>query len=243
MKTYELFKEYIWLVDLLKTYKRLTFAEINEEWVQTEMSGGVKMTRSTFNRHKDAIEDMFGLYIECDRSDGYVYYIGNEDVLYGDTIQKWMLSTLCISNTINENKQLYDRILLDDTPHNEWLLEEVMEAMRKCVKIIIGYKKYDFRTLPKVLIEPFCLKMFKNHWYLLGRVCRKVNGKIKHEFSLFSLHKIISVEFTNEKFALPADFDAESYFANYFGVIVYDGTKAEKVKIRAFLLSNIKNNN
>lgn len=78
MKTSERFKEYIWLIDLLKTYGRITFEEINEEWVQTEMSGGVEMARSTFNRHKDAIEDMFGVYIECDRSNGYMYYIGNE---------------------------------------------------------------------------------------------------------------------------------------------------------------------
>lgn len=45
------------------------------------MSGGVEMARSTFNRHKDAIEDIFGIYIECDRSNGYVYYIGNAKVL------------------------------------------------------------------------------------------------------------------------------------------------------------------
>lgn len=43
MKTSERFKEYIWLIDLLKTYGGITFEEINEEWLQTEMSGGVKM--------------------------------------------------------------------------------------------------------------------------------------------------------------------------------------------------------
>ena len=97
MKTSELFKEYIWLIDLLKTYGGITFEEINEKWVQTEMSGGVEMARSTFNRHKDAIEDIFGIYIECDRSNGYVYYIGNAKVLDDDTIQTWMLSTLSIT--------------------------------------------------------------------------------------------------------------------------------------------------
>lgn len=43
MKTSELFKEYIWLIDLLKTYGGITFEEINEKWVQTEMSGGVDL--------------------------------------------------------------------------------------------------------------------------------------------------------------------------------------------------------
>lgn len=44
--------------------------------------------------------DFFGIYIECDRSNGYVYYIGNAKVLDDDTIQTWMLSTLSISNKI-----------------------------------------------------------------------------------------------------------------------------------------------
>ena len=50
------FKEYIWLVNTIRRARRITFAEINERWVETDMSGGVELARSTFNRHKDAIE-------------------------------------------------------------------------------------------------------------------------------------------------------------------------------------------
>ena len=39
------------------------------------MSEGVELARATFNRHKDAIEDIFGIYIECDKKNGYKYYI------------------------------------------------------------------------------------------------------------------------------------------------------------------------
>lgn len=173
MKTSERFKEYIWLIDLLKTYGGITFEEINEEWVQTEMSGGVEMARSTFNRHKDAIEDMFGVYIECDRSNGYKYYIGNERVLEEDTIQTWMLSTLSIGNKIHENKSLYGRVLLEGAPENDCLLDDLMEGMRKSVKVDIGYRKYEIETTPHVVIEPYCLKMFNRHWYVLGRLNRE----------------------------------------------------------------------
>ena len=57
------------------------------------MSGGVSIARSTFNRHKAAIEDIFGIIIECDKRDGFRYYIDNSDVLSGESIQNWMLST------------------------------------------------------------------------------------------------------------------------------------------------------
>ena len=85
-----LFKEYVWLVNTIKRARRITFAEIQEKWLDTEMSGGVEFARSTFNRHKDAIQDIFGIYIDCDRKGGYKYYIGNENVLHEDTVQNWI---------------------------------------------------------------------------------------------------------------------------------------------------------
>ena len=38
-----LFKEYIWLVNIIKRARRITFAEIQEKWLDTEMSGGVEV--------------------------------------------------------------------------------------------------------------------------------------------------------------------------------------------------------
>ncbi len=55
MKTPTLFKEYIWLVNTIRKAGRITLAEINERWALTEMSGGLPLARTTFNRHKDAI--------------------------------------------------------------------------------------------------------------------------------------------------------------------------------------------
>ena len=58
MKSYNLFKEYIWLVNTLHRFGRLTLEEINRRWLDTEMSEGVPIARSTFDRHRDAILDM-----------------------------------------------------------------------------------------------------------------------------------------------------------------------------------------
>ena len=93
--------------------RRISLVELNERWVETDMSGGVEMARTTFNRHKDAIQDIFGIYIECDRRDGYRYYIGNPEVLEDDSVQNWMLSTLSLSNVISESLSLKERIMAD----------------------------------------------------------------------------------------------------------------------------------
>ena len=104
MKIPTLFREYIWLVETVQQAGRITFAEINKKWVKTEMSGGVDFSRTTFNRHRDAILDIFGIIIECDRKDGSKYYIENEHVLCEDSVQNWMLATLSVSNMVGEKK-------------------------------------------------------------------------------------------------------------------------------------------
>ena len=83
----ELFKEYIWLIETLSQYGKLTFAELNDLWLRKEESNGLELSRTTFNRHRDAILDMFGVIIECDRRDGYRYFIENKDVLDENSVQ------------------------------------------------------------------------------------------------------------------------------------------------------------
>ena len=41
MKIPTLFKEYIWLVNTIRRAKRISLAEINEKWINTDMSGGI----------------------------------------------------------------------------------------------------------------------------------------------------------------------------------------------------------
>ena len=94
MKPSHLFNEYIWLVSAIRRAGKITFSELNAQWITTDMSGGLPMARSTFNRHRDAILDMFGIIIDCDKKDGYHYHIGNAEVPTEDILQNWMLSTL-----------------------------------------------------------------------------------------------------------------------------------------------------
>ena len=77
MTTPILFREYIWLLNTIYKAKAISLSEINEKWVSTDMSGGVELSRTTFHRHRIAIEDIFGIYIEWDYKNGFKYYIGN----------------------------------------------------------------------------------------------------------------------------------------------------------------------
>ena len=235
MKTPTKFKEYIWLVNTIRKARRITFAEINERWLETEMSGGIDLARATFNRHKDAIEDIFGIYIDCDRQNGYKYFIGNESVLREDSVQNWMLSTLSVNNIISESLSLQMRILLESVPYEGDYLTTVIEAMKRNVRIAIKYRKYGDEESRDLDFEPYCLKMFRQRWYVLGHFHREVpEGEPVDYFGLFSFDRIFEMSLTDVKFKMDPDFDAEYYFSECYGVLVNDDTRPERIVIRVY---------
>ena len=222
-----LFKQYIWLVNTIYRAKRITLAEINEKWQRTEMSEGMPLSRTTFNRHKDAIEDIFGLYIDCDRRDGYRYFIGNEEVLRENSVQNWMLSTLTVNNLISESMSIQNRIVLENIPSEGECLEKVISAMKESRKIEIRYRRYQSPETRTFLLSPYCIKLFRQRWYLLGRFD---DGG----FAMFSFDRMESLTVTDTTFKMDKDFDAEQFFGECYGVVIGDGSKPERVVLRAF---------
>ena len=185
------------------------------------------MARSTFNRHKVAIEDIFGICIECDRSNGYKYYIGNAEVLSEESVQNWMLSTLSVNNIISESLSLHHRILLESIPSADERLEKIITAMKKDHLLQIVYKRYDSDQGRQHTIAPYCIKLYHRRWYLLARFD-------SGNFSIFSLDRIRETEITDETFEVEPDFDAEAYFSDCYGVVRSEDVKPEKIVIRAF---------
>lgn len=226
MKTPILFKEYIWLVNTIYQAGKITFAEINEKWLLTEMSGGIEIARTTFNRHKDAIEDIFGVIIECDKKDGFQYYIANKSVLREETIQNWMLSSMTVHTAVQEGISLQKRILLEEIPSGYKYLQPVLEAMKSNHCISFTYQKYnDAETKTYLSAEPYCLKLYKQRWYLLTRM--------NQQFWTHSLDRIKSLDISAESFQLDKDFDAEAHFHDYYGVFRDEKTPPQRVVIRA----------
>ena len=226
MKTPVLFKEYIWLVNTIYQAGKITFAEINEKWLRTEMSGGVEIARTTFNRHKDAIEDIFGIIIDCDKKDGFKYYIANKSVLREDTIQNWMLSSMTVHTAVQEGVSLQKRILLEEIPSGYKYLQPILEAMKSNHCISFAYQKYndaEVKTYP--VADPYCLKLYKQRWYL--------RTKIDQQFWTFSLDRIKSLDISAESFQLDRDFDAEAHFHDCYGVYRDEKLKPQKIVIRA----------
>ena len=237
MKIPTIFKEYIWLIETIHQAGKITFAEINEKWCKREDSGGVELARTTFNRHRDAILDMFGVIIDCDRKDGYQYFIYNKEVLNSDSVANWLFSTLSVGNMLDENVSVQDRILIESVPSGNAYLKRIIKAMRESRRIMITYRRYGAASANSFSMAPYCVKLFKRRWYVLAKMERSTqnneNGK-NYFMAVFSLDRIENVELQQEKFEIDSDFDANEYFGECFGIVVGDGTLPERIVLRAY---------
>lgn len=230
MKSYALFQQYIWLVNTIHRYRKLTLEEINRHWMETEMSEGLPIARSTFNRHRDAILDMFGVIIECDRKNGFRYYIYNAEVLEEDTIQNWMLSTLSVNSMLAESRGVHERILLERIPSEGENLHKFIEAMKRSLRIEVCYRKYgSAETKSTMILEPYFVKLFNKRWYALVKFADP-DGLL----FLLALDRISSLTLTDQKFEYDKDFDPAGWFKNCYGIVRDSDVPVEKVVIRAF---------
>jgi hypothetical protein len=228
MRPATIFREYIWLVSTIRRAGKITFSALNDKWVATEMSGGLPMPRSTFNRHRDAILDMFGIIIDCDKKDGYRYHIANAEALNEDTIQNWMFSTLSVNNVLAESLGVHERILLERIPSDGEQLHRFIDAMKQSVRIILRYRRYGSEESSLMLLEPYLVKLFNKRWYAV----------VRHpdDGGLFTLafDRIVSLELTDQVFEYDPAFDPSAWFRDCYGIVNDHTVPVETVVIRAY---------
>ena len=228
MKAADLFKQYIWLTDTIYRAGKITLQELNELWLKTDMSGGIPMTRFYFNRHRIAIEDIFGINIECHRKGGYEYCIENEEVLKGNTLQRWMLDALSMGNILAGSTSLKEHILLENIPSGKIHLQTAINGIKQGRKLEMTYQHFGKRESYTILVEPLAVKVFKQRWYLLAKSPKYDTPTV------YAFDRMVSLKETTEPFVMPENFSAENIFKDCYGIICGTQTKAERIRIRAY---------
>ena len=137
-----------------------------------------------------------------------------------------MLNTASMSNTLTDARDIADRVFLEDIPSARQHLSTVIRAMKELRTLKFGYSPYTRSGAPKtVVLEPYFLKIFRLRWYITGRNVREDSIKT------YALDRMSSVNVTTDRFTIPFDFDAESYFRDAFGIVFSQG-EPRKVIIR-----------
>lgn len=138
----DLFNRYVWHVNTIYKAGRITFEEINDRWVENEMSGGEDLPLKTFHNHRKAVQDIFDINIECNKRGGYYYYIENMENIEHDSLRTWLLNTFSVSNLINESRKLKDKTILENIPSGQRFLTFVIEAIRDNRVLKIRYHSF-----------------------------------------------------------------------------------------------------
>ena len=228
-----LLNKYVWLVETIYKAKKITFEEINEKWMDEEQGYDEKtktikpLSLRTFHKWRQNIEQMFGLIIENEKGGHYYYYIQNADDLKDESsLRSWLFRTLSVSNMMLDSVCIKDKILLEEVHDGREYLSVILESLKKNIVLEMTYQSYWRDEANTFEIEPYCLKAFKQRWYLVAR------SPYYNKVMIYALDRVEWLGLTDKSFKYPKDFNSEVFFSDCFGIIVDPSVKVETVKFK-----------
>ena len=223
-----LIQKYIWVVKTIYSAERITLKELNKLWQNNvDLSGGMSLSRQTFDRWKGGILDIFGIIIDCEQRGCYNYFIANPEALRDGEIRMWLLDTYGTVDALSSSLSLHDRIITDDIPSSRNYLTTILEAMKSNSIMRITHKSFGEVRNNTFCVEPYSLKMSSQRWYLLAR---NIERDVIH---LYALDRMERVESMATKFAMPKEFNAREYFSSYLGIVIDDSVPLQRIVLRA----------
>ena len=213
----ELLQKYIWLV---QTFIRagetgLSLDEISDRW---ESRFDSAYSRRTFNNHREAVEEVFGIRIGCNRSTNRYFVEYGDDISDSNAETAWLINTFTVNNMLSLGKErLSGRVSVEDIPSGHKHLTSIMEAMTEGYEIKIGYQKYTSSKADIYTLRPYAVKEFAKRWYIVA-YCRE-----REALRVYGLDRIQSLEMTDTTFEIETDFDVDELFATSFGIYLPEG--------------------
>lgn len=222
-------QKYTWLIETIRHAGKISHKELSDKWERTsENDEGNPLPRATFNRWKDAIFDMFGIRIACQRTGGYLYYIDNPDDISQDRLKQWMLDTFAVGSLVGEHLSMKKRILVDEIPSGHKWLTALLSAIKENRVLTLTYRSFQKKQGATYSVEPYCVRLFENRWYV---VCHspQLNG-----IRTYGLDRIENLEATDKTFRLPSSFSASGYFSNHYGIVTDATVEPTRIVLRAY---------
>lgn len=224
--TRDLFRRYVWLVETVKKGKKLTFDEISRLWDESKFNiNRSKLALRTFHNHREAIDQLFGIKVLCDRSDHH-YYI-SEDSTQSTNLKLWMLQSLAFDHLPQtEGREVVDRMVFDEIPGHMFGLISMIEAMKKNLLVRFNYAYPDSKGSNSLVVAPYCIRFKDNTWFLLGK--NVDNDKLE----AFSLPLISRLKVLDMTFKMPDNFSPSEFFRQFIGSSIDSDDKVETIEIK-----------
>ena len=220
-----LVNRYVWLVDTISRYGRITLKDLKSAWLRSDISEGKPLARRTFFHYRDGVEEMFDINIQCDKST-FEYYIDDSGSEENARLKSWLVDSVSLSGMLSNAHDISGRIILENVPSAREHLPVIIDALKQNHRIGFSYKSYTrSRPTDGIVLEPYFVKIFKQLWYVIGL---NVNdGLIK----TYSLDRISRLNLLQETFTMPDDVNPSEFFRDCFGIIT-NKNSAKRIVLR-----------
>lgn len=141
-------------------------------------------------------------------------------------MKNWLLSAFAVNGVLQDSRGLRERVMFEDIPSGNDYLLEVLKAMRENRVLAVTYQDYFDKEPRAILLEPYCVRVFRQRWYVVGVMENEPQGEEPAELTnqgrirRYALDRIVTLEQTDATFKMPRGFSADDYFADAFGIIV-----------------------
>ena len=238
-------KFYSWLIGLLDS-AHLTFEEIADEWKEARGNQDKDvLDKRTFHRYRANIRSQFGITVECNKSDGYRYYL-KRDPVDNDDVTVWIQSPLRLAS-LGDMLKYHNKVMLDTPPYNTEYLDDILAAIDKQYLLKFKYVS-GFGAESDIVLQPAFVRYFKQRWYVIGVKNSSVeedgdadlNADVdeKKLVRVLPFDRISFLKMICEKHPLPARMKKfltpENYYEDCFGIYRMEDVPVEKIRIRAF---------
>ena len=247
-------KFYSWLIGLLDR-KHLTFEEIADEWKEARANqDNDVLDKRTFHRYRDNIQSQFGISVECNKSDGYRYYL-KRDPVDDDDVTEWMLSSLRLAS-LGDMLKYHNKVMLDTPPYNTEYLDDILAAIDKHYLLKFKYVS-GFGAESDIVLQPAFVRYYKQRWYVVGVKVKSEERRVKNSSAevdgeadlnaatdgkklvrCLPFDRISFLKLICEKHPLPPKMKKfltpENYYEDCFGIYRMEDVPVEKIRIRAF---------
>lgn len=218
----ELIGKYIWLVQSLIAAGGggMTFKELNEKYSRRF---GQAYSRRTFNNHRLAVADLFGIDIDCDRSTNRYFIPYSGDVLDNNESIGWLVNTFTVNSLLSLGKErLSGRVSVEEIPSGQKYLTAIMQAMEDGKELEIVYGKYSSDSSETLHVQPFAVKEHEKRWYLVAFCHERAGADRRNDdinaWRVYGLDRITSLQVTDVSFRMPKDFDVDGTFSQSYGI-------------------------
>ena len=219
----DIFNRFVWIVDTLTRYGKLTRQELNDLWMRTAYSDGRPMPARTFYYYRRGIEENFHIDIQCDSSGRY--YIENDPDSWSSNplVTNWLLESYAVNSAMKDSSIPADRVEVEDVPSAREFLPAVLQAIGDAQKVRFTYAGFS-KSRPEagILFRPYFVKRYKQRWYMIGLkespAAKTDRTHDSRDLRTYALDRVTELVTVNEHFTLPAHLVPAEFFKNLVGI-------------------------